>query len=126
MNRSDFDYIYNADGTCHLWYCGKPGVVLAYDEFSPEGALWFCSECWQEFAVSGMPEPSRVIPPDRWERLTNFSGVIIFDEMLPRGDLMLLDIDVVNGEARVSVSGKIFAGKWIAKAQDKDVSEEEM
>ncbi len=77
-------------------------------------------------AVSGMPEPSRVIPPDRWERLTNFSGVIIFDEMLPRGDLMLLDIDVVNGEARVSVSGKIFAGKWIAKAQDKDVSEEEM
>ena len=63
MKRSDFDYIYNADGTCHLWYCGKPGVVLAYDEFSPEGALWFCSECWQE-----------------WEEADGFSMLIVVED----------------------------------------------
>lgn len=48
LKASDFEYIYNADGTCGArWDCGKPGVVLAYDDFSPEVALWFCEECWQ-------------------------------------------------------------------------------
>src|SRR5438309_4825351 len=32
---ADFDYIYNPDGTCAARFdCGKPGVVLAYDDFS--------------------------------------------------------------------------------------------
>src|SRR5260221_6782700 len=50
----DFDYIYNPDSTCAGRYdCGAPGVVLAYDEFSPEGATWFCSDCWEE--IGGDP-----------------------------------------------------------------------
>lgn len=47
--KADFEYIINPDGTCHQWDCGKRGVVLAYDDFSPEGALWFCTECWQAY-----------------------------------------------------------------------------
>ena len=47
---TEFDYIYNADGTCGAhWACHKPGVVLAYDDFSPESATWFCDDCWQDF-----------------------------------------------------------------------------
>ena len=42
-----FDYIFNEDGTCTQWDCGKPGVVLAYDDFSPEFAHWFCAHHWQ-------------------------------------------------------------------------------
>lgn len=45
---SDFEAIYNADGTCTHWDCGKPGIVLAYDTFSPEVGHWFCAECWEE------------------------------------------------------------------------------
>jgi len=48
MKPSDFEEIYYPDGTCTNWYCGKPGVVLAYDDFSPEVAHWFCEQCWQE------------------------------------------------------------------------------
>jgi len=44
----DFEAIYHADGTCTYWDCGQPGVVLAYDDFSPEVAQWFCPECWNE------------------------------------------------------------------------------
>ncbi len=47
LKASDFDCIYNSDGTCHHWDCGHPGVVLAFDSFSPECALWFCSEHWK-------------------------------------------------------------------------------
>jgi len=46
---TDFDYIYNADGTCHWWDCGKQGLVLAYDDFSPECGLWFCADHWSEY-----------------------------------------------------------------------------
>src|SRR5712691_10198814 len=49
QQASDFEYIYNPDGTCHFWYCGKPGKLLVYDDFSPEGGLWFCEECWKDF-----------------------------------------------------------------------------
>jgi hypothetical protein len=43
----DFDYIFNEDGTCGYRYdCGAQGVVLAYDEFNPESATWFCADCW--------------------------------------------------------------------------------
>jgi len=49
MNASEFDYIFNADGTCTLWYCGKPGVVLAYDDFCPEVGHWFCDLHWPNF-----------------------------------------------------------------------------
>ena len=60
---SDFAYIYNADGTCGArWDCGKPGVVLAYDDFSPEGATWFCEECWEDFQF---PVPFLTIVEDR-------------------------------------------------------------
>jgi hypothetical protein len=38
-SMNSFDYIYNSDGTCHFWYCGRRGVILAYDDMSPEGAL---------------------------------------------------------------------------------------
>jgi len=47
--RRDFDYIFNADGTCNWWDCGKPGVVLAYDDFSPEFGMWFCAYHWQDY-----------------------------------------------------------------------------
>lgn len=47
-----FDTIYNSDRTCAGRYdCGKPGVVLAYDEFSPEVATWFCEDCWEDFNI---------------------------------------------------------------------------
>jgi len=50
----NFDYIFNDDGTCGArWDCGKPGVILAYDDFSPESATWFCSDCWEE--IDGDP-----------------------------------------------------------------------
>ncbi len=46
--REDFDSLYNEDGTCHQWDCGKQGVILAYDDFNPEVALWFCLRHWNE------------------------------------------------------------------------------
>ena len=51
----EFDYVFNADGTCTNWYCGRQGVVLAYDSFSPECAHWFCEECWQEYEDEDIP-----------------------------------------------------------------------
>ncbi len=50
-----FDYIYNADGTCTHWYCGRQGVVLAYDSFSPEIAHWFCASCWEDYEDDDVP-----------------------------------------------------------------------
>jgi|SRR5450631_896553 len=47
--RADFAAIYNGDGTCHQWDCGKPGIVLAYDEFTPESACWFCDVHWSDY-----------------------------------------------------------------------------
>ena len=41
-----FDFIYNPDGTCHMWHCHSDGVVLAYDDMQPEFAWWFCADCW--------------------------------------------------------------------------------
>ncbi len=55
MQRSDFEYIYHEDGRCTNWWCGKPGVVLAYDSFSPEIAHWFCTECWQQYLDDDIP-----------------------------------------------------------------------
>jgi hypothetical protein len=49
MEKGDFEYIYHTDGTCTNWWCGKPGVILAYDDFSPEIAHWFCAGCWQDY-----------------------------------------------------------------------------
>ena len=52
-SAQDFDYIYNDDGTCGArWDCGKPGVILAYDDFSPETATWFCGECWEDLGIA--------------------------------------------------------------------------
>ena len=45
----DFTLIYNADGTCTFWDCGRVGVVLAYDDFSPEVAHWFCAAHWPAY-----------------------------------------------------------------------------
>lgn len=41
-----FEHIYNEDGTCHAFDCIAPGLILAYDEFSPEIAQWFCGMHW--------------------------------------------------------------------------------
>lgn len=49
-----FEMIFNPDGTCAHWDCGKQGVVLAFDSFSPEFAHWFCASCWQEYE-DGVP-----------------------------------------------------------------------
>lgn len=49
LSKSDFEFIYHANGTCTFQYCGKPGVVLAYDEFSPEAAHWLCVSCWEDY-----------------------------------------------------------------------------
>ena len=49
MNASDFDFIFNDNGTCTLWDCGRPGVVLAYDDFSPEIGHWFCAQHWPQY-----------------------------------------------------------------------------
>jgi hypothetical protein len=43
-----FAHIYNADGTCHAANCGAPGLILAYDDFSPEIAQWFCGMHWSD------------------------------------------------------------------------------
>ncbi len=51
----DFEYIYNANGTCTIWYCGRQGVILAYDTFSPEVAHWFCQDCWDEMEGDDLP-----------------------------------------------------------------------
>ena len=32
-----------------MWDCGEEGVVLAFDDFSPECAHWFCEFHWQEY-----------------------------------------------------------------------------
>lgn len=47
-NMHSFDFIYDPDGTCHYWACSQPGVVLAYDVFSPEGGFWFCTRHWED------------------------------------------------------------------------------
>ncbi|MGH9060484.1 MAG: hypothetical protein ACRDZY_13365, partial [Acidimicrobiales bacterium] len=55
--KRDFDAIYHPGGLCTLWDCGRKGVVLAYDEFSPEVAHWFCEYHWDdgtEFPYSSM------------------------------------------------------------------------
>ena len=50
---SDFEHIWNSDGTCGArWDCDKPGVILAYDDFSPETATWFCSDCWDDLGIA--------------------------------------------------------------------------
>lgn len=59
---SDFDYIYYPDGTCGVCDSRKSGVVLAYDEFSPEGATWFCDDCWEDL---GIVQPMFMIVEDR-------------------------------------------------------------
>lgn len=52
--KSDFEYIFSEDETCTYWWCGKPGVVLAYDTFSPEIAHWFCQSCWDAYLDDDM------------------------------------------------------------------------
>jgi hypothetical protein len=53
QRASDFEAIYYPDGTCTVFDgtadCRKPGVVLAYDVFSPEVGMWFCAKCWPDF-----------------------------------------------------------------------------
>jgi hypothetical protein len=48
LTRADFEIIYNRNRTCTNWYCGQRGAILAYDDFSPEFAHWFCEDCWDE------------------------------------------------------------------------------
>lgn len=60
----EFDFISNPDGTCHSWLCTNPGAVLVYDDFCPEFGLWFCAECWPDFAAV----PFFVIVKDTRER----------------------------------------------------------
>jgi hypothetical protein len=48
----DFEAIYYPGGTCNIYPCGKPGVVLAYDDFSPEVGLWFCLDCWDDLGIA--------------------------------------------------------------------------
>ena len=45
----DFEVVYWPGNICTLWDCGKQGSILAYDDFSPEFAHWFCSEHWPEY-----------------------------------------------------------------------------
>lgn len=45
----DFESIYHPDGTCTFWDCGKSGVVLVYDDFSPEVAHWLCEQHWPDY-----------------------------------------------------------------------------
>lgn len=67
--RADFDMLYNPDGTCHQWDCGKPGVVLAYDAFTPESACWFCDWHWsdqdEDLDILEIIEDLRPEPDDR-------------------------------------------------------------
>lgn len=45
-----FQRVYNHDGTCSMWNCGKEGVVLAYIDYAPEIAEWFCVKHWKEYS----------------------------------------------------------------------------
>jgi hypothetical protein len=47
--KPNFEFIYQADGICTTWDCGKQGVTLAYDTFSPEVAHWFCPLHWPDY-----------------------------------------------------------------------------
>ena len=68
MRKEDFEGIYNKDGTCGARYdCGKPDVVLAYDVFSPEVAMWFCEDCW-EWINEDMPDDWLTIVEDKREK----------------------------------------------------------
>lgn len=49
MKADEFEYIYYPDGTCTMHDCDQPGVVLAYDSFSPEVGHWFCARHWPNF-----------------------------------------------------------------------------
>jgi hypothetical protein len=54
QTTADFEAIYYPDGQCAaVWQCSNRGVVLAYDPFSPEVAMWFCEQCWQEYEQDG-------------------------------------------------------------------------
>lgn len=65
-SASDFKYIWNPDGTCGAYFgCFKPGVVLAYDDFSPETATWFCGECWEDL---GIAQPMLTIVEDKRQK----------------------------------------------------------
>jgi hypothetical protein len=64
-----FDYIYNPDGTCGArWDCSEPGVVLAYDEFSPETATWFCAEHWEFFGEDPFVPSFLIIVEDKRQK----------------------------------------------------------
>lgn len=49
--ESRFEAVYYPDGMCNIYPCDKPGVVLAYDDFSPEVGLWFCEEDWDDLGI---------------------------------------------------------------------------
>lgn len=44
-----FEYIFNQNGQCGTWDCGKPGAVLAYDPMQPKLGGWFCVKCWDRY-----------------------------------------------------------------------------
>lgn len=75
MKATDFDFINDADGTCHLWYCNTPGVVLAYDSFSPESALWFCAEHWHEYEGEGV-DLLTIVEDTRANKLPKTAGIL--------------------------------------------------
>jgi hypothetical protein len=52
QSAGDFEAVYYPDGTCNIYPCGCPGVILAYDTFCPEVALWFCAECWNDLGIA--------------------------------------------------------------------------
>ena len=62
--EADFDFISNPDGSCHFWFCTNQGVVLIYDDFSPEFGIWLCEECFRDYEEL----PFYVIVKDKRER----------------------------------------------------------
>ena len=68
MTAEDFEYIYNADGSCGTWDCGAPGIILAYDDFSPGAATWFCEDCWNRYGDGYDEAAMLIIVEDKREK----------------------------------------------------------
>ena len=93
--RADFGAIYHEDNTCHQWDCRKPGVVLAYDEFTPESACWFCERHWSI------------------EEDDDFDDLVIIEDLRPKPKIEPITLPVVWRDALIESIGKRYSGEFI-------------